>query len=158
MVKLKKFKVMEMGEVFNMKTVMVSGGFDPIHKGHVRMFKAAAKLGSLVVVVNNDNWLVKKKGYVFMPEADRKEIIEEFACVDKVVLTNHGVGCDDMSVCDSLMEIEPDVFANGGDRFSDNIPEKRVCENLDIELVFNVGGHKVRSSSDLVKLSNQNSI
>ncbi|MSU44862.1 hypothetical protein EXS45_01630, partial [Candidatus Nomurabacteria bacterium] len=70
------------------KVVMVSGGFDPVHIGHVRMFEEAKKLGDeLVVVINNDNWLQLKKGYVFMPENERKEIIQAFSVVDRVILS-----------------------------------------------------------------------
>lgn len=135
------------------KIVMVSGGFDPVHIGHVRMFKEAKKFGDkLVVVINNDNWLKLKKGYSFMPENERVEILEAFDCVDEVVMTGHSKNTKDMSVCDELRKIRPHVFANGGDRFADNIPEFIVCRELGIEMVFNVGhGGKVRSSSELLK-------
>lgn len=140
------------------KIVMVSGGFDPIHIGHVRMFQEAKKLGDhLVVVINNDNWLRKKKGKEFMPETDRKEIIEAFECVDEVYVTLHHDKINfadpyDRSVCEALSTIRPHIFANGGDRFADDIPEFQMCNDLGIEMVFNVGhGGKVRSSSDLVK-------
>ncbi|MCC7160840.1 adenylyltransferase/cytidyltransferase family protein [Candidatus Nomurabacteria bacterium] len=135
------------------KIVMVSGGFDPVHIGHVRMFKEAKKFGDkLVVVINNDNWLKLKKGYSFMPENERVEILEAFDCVDEVVMTGHSKNTKDMSVCDELRKIRPHVFANGGDRFADNIPEFMVCRELGIEMVFNVGhGGKVRSSSELLK-------
>lgn len=133
-------------------TVAVSGGFDPIHIGHVRYLQEAKKLGDkLVVIINNDNWLRTKKGKNFMNENDRKEIIEAFACVDEVVITNHTVDDEDRSVCRSLEEVMPDIFANGGDRFADDIPEFVFCTNHNIEMVFNVGhGGKVRSSSDLL--------
>lgn len=135
------------------KAVMVSGGFDPIHIGHIRMFQEAKKLGDkLIVVINNDNWLRKKKGKEFMSEMDRKEIIEALACVDKVFLSSHCENTDDMSVCEEIKKVRPDIFANGGDRFADNIPEFKLCNDLKIGMVFNVGvGGKVRSSSDLAK-------
>lgn len=131
------------------RIVTVSGGFDPIHVGHVRMIRAASALGDeLVVILNNDNWLMKKKGYVFMPEAQRKEILEALEGVTRVVLTGHEPDCTDMSVCDALREIRPHVFANGGDRFADNIPEAVLARELGIETVFSVGhGGKVQSSS-----------
>src|SRR3989338_8543886 len=92
-------------------TVTVSGGFDPIHFGHVRMMKKAKKLGDkLIVILNNDNWLVRKKGYFFMSQKERKEIIEALECVDKVVITKHPKNPKDMSVCDALLEIKPDIF------------------------------------------------
>lgn len=136
--------------------VLVSGGFDPIHVGHLRMFKEAKKFGSyLIVLVNNDNWLKKKKGACFMSEDERVEILHSIDCVDQVILTKHTHMPEDMSVCTELNEIRPDVFANGGDRFADNIPEKKLCDDLGITAVFNVGGGKVRSSSELVNEYNE---
>lgn len=134
------------------KVVMVSGGFDPVHIGHVRMFQEAKALGDeLVVVLNNDNWLRYKKGYAFMRDKERKEIIEAFECVDRVVLTSHTSNTKDISVCREIKKIRPHIFANGGDRKQDNIPEYDVCDRLGIKMVFNVGyGGKVRSSSKLL--------
>lgn len=131
------------------KIVAVSGGFDPIHVGHVRMIQEAAALGDeLVVIVNNDNWLMSKKGYVFMPQEQRKEIIEAMRGVTRVVFTSHGPDDEDRSVCRELRDIQPHIFANGGDRFADNIPEAIVCRELGIETIFNIGqGGKVQSSS-----------
>jgi len=135
------------------KIVVVSGGFDPVHIGHVRMFNEARALGDeLIVVINNDNWLMKKKGFVFMPEAERKEVIEAFRAVDRVVLTHHEKDTTDMSVCDVLRVLRPDIFANGGDRKLDNVPEVAVCKEIGCEMVFNIGrGGKVQSSSDLAQ-------
>ncbi len=135
-----------------MVTVAVSGGFDPLHIGHVRMFEEAKKLGDrLVVILNNDNWLQKKKGYVFMKEEERAEIIRALRCVDEVMLTLHPENPEDMSVCAELRVLKPDIFANGGDRKSDNIPEVIVCKEIGCELVFEIGrGGKVQSSSWLV--------
>lgn len=137
----------------NPVVVMVSGGFDPVHIGHVRMFEQAKKLGDkLIVVINNDNWLKFKKGFVFMIEDDRKEIIKSFKPVDKVLLTAHKKNTKDISVCREIELLKPDIFANGGDRKGDNIPEYALCEQLGIKMVFNVGhGGKVRSSSELVQ-------
>jgi len=139
--------------------VMVSGGFDPIHIGHVRMFEQARMLGDkLVVVINNDNWLRSKKGYVFMSSEERKEIISMFPFVDKVVLTSHKKDDTDRSVCRELAKIKPDIFANGGDRKSTkDIPESAVCKELGIKMVFNVGaGGKVQSSSWLARDASRN--
>lgn len=135
------------------RVVAVSGGFDPVHIGHVRMFNEAKKLGDeLVVILNNDAWLTLKKDYSFMPEHERREVIEAFGSVDRVVLTFHQEGTDDMSVCRELQKLKPDIFANGGDRKGDNIPEYALCERLGIQMVFNVGaGGKVQSSSWLIE-------
>ena len=132
--------------------VAVSGGFDPIHVGHVRMFREAKRLGDeLVVILNNDNWLRAKKINIFMPETERKEVLEALVPVDRVVLTKHGAEPSDMSVCRELAELRPDIFANGGDRKLDNIPEVPLCNEIGCEMIFNVGdGGKVQSSSWLL--------
>ncbi len=129
------------------KIVALSGGFDPIHVGHVRMIKHAADLGRVVVFVNSDAWLLRKKGYVFMPFVERLEIVRN---IDGVEMAIEAVD-DDESVCESLRMLRPDIFANGGDRKSDNVPEVKLCNELGIELVWNVGGDKIQSSSELVK-------
>src|SRR3989338_11335944 len=132
--------------------VAVSGGFDPVHVGHVRLFQEAKKLGSkLIVIVNNVNWLLRKKGYTFMPQEERIEIIKAIAGVDDVILTEHVLNPDDISVVKELADIKPDIFANGGDRKIDNVPELRVCKDIGCMAVFNVGsGGKIQSSSWLV--------
>ncbi|HEY4508273.1 MAG TPA: adenylyltransferase/cytidyltransferase family protein [Candidatus Paceibacterota bacterium] len=143
------------------KTIIaVSGGFDPLHVGHARLFNEAKKLGDeLIVILNNDNWLHTKKGYSFMPEKERKELIEGLRAVDRVVLTSHKKGDTDRSICRELRKLKPDIFANGGDRDNRDAkkkssslnPEAVLCEQLGIRTVFNVGkGGKVRSSSELV--------
>lgn len=144
------------------RVVAVSGGFDPIHIGHVRMFQEAKRLGDeLVVILNNDHWLTDKKGAPFMPEHERKEIIEAIKGVDRVVLTDHTPGDPDRSVCRALRALQPDVFANGGDRKPDDVPvpEVGVCEELGIEMVYNVGhGGKVQSSSWLIKKASEKGV
>ena len=138
--------------------VAVSGGFDPVHVGHVRMFQNAKKLGDkLVIILNNDNWLLKKKGFVFMPQHERKELLESIAGVDRVMLTRHRANPEDMSVNAELLHLKPDVFANGGDRKSDNVPEVAVCSQIGCKMVFNIGkGGKVQSSSWLLKTFAEN--
>ena len=134
--------------------VAVSGGFDPLHIGHVRMFETAKKLGDkLVVILNNDNWLKTKKGFAFMPQKERKELIESFPFVDKVVLTTHKPNDTDKSVVNALKNLKPAIFANGGDRkpSGDPIPEVELCEKLGIKIVYNIGhGGKVQSSSWMI--------
>ena len=135
--------------------VAVSGGMDPLHIGHVRLFQGAKKLGDkLIVIINNDNWLLAKKGYVFMPQKERKEVLEALGCVDEVVLTKHPKNPKDMSVAKELLEIKPDVFARGGDRNLKNLPEQEIktCQAIGCRIVFNVGkGGKVQSSSWLAQ-------
>lgn len=137
----------------NKTVVAVSGGFDPLHVGHVRMFAAAKKLGDeLVVILNNDNWLMKKKGYVFMREKERKEVIGALQMVDRVVITKHPKNPKDISVVAELKRVKPNIFANGGDRTYDNIPEVPACKKLRCKMVFGVGkGGKVQSSSWLLQ-------
>lgn len=150
-----------------MKIVIVSGGFDPLHVGHVRYLTQAKELGDMVIVlINNDNWLLKKKGYVFMPEAERKEILQTLLPEDQycVCLTNHLPDPIDMSInkeiqdaYDVLVTEDPNsnkkyefILANGGDRVLDNIPEVELCNKLGIKMIFNIGGEKIQSSSELV--------
>ena len=128
-------------------TVMVSGGFDPIHVGHVRMIREAAQYGNVIVVANSDDWLFRKKGYNFMGFVERKEILMAIKGVVQVI----PVDDKDGTVCEALRRIKPTYFANGGDRTSDNTPEKRVCEELVIEMLWNIGGQKIQSSSELVE-------
>ncbi len=148
------------------KVVAVSGGFDPIHIGHVRMFERAKALGDeLVVILNNDNWLKKKKGYSFMNERERKEVIEGLRAVDRVVITKHMPDAEDMSVAEALRELCPDIFANGGDRneadaanpSSSLYKDLAACKESGIEMIFNIGeGGKVQSSSWLLEKYREN--
>jgi len=113
--------------------VAVSGGFDPVHVGHVRLFDEAKKLGDeLVVILNNDHWLKKKKGYAFMPQSERKEIIEALRAVDRVVISEHKANPKDMSIVQDLLALRPDIFANGGDRKPGNLrtEEGRICVKI----------------------------
>ena len=129
------------------KMIMVSGGFDPPHIGHVRMFKEAAKWGDVVVAINSDDWLMRKKGYVFMPWEERAEIIREFASVTVVIDFDDS----DNTACDAIRKFKPDAFANGGDRKKDNTPEMDVCDEMGIQMLWGIGGKdKPQSSSWLV--------
>ena len=134
-----------------MKRIMVSGGFDPIHVGHVRMIQEAAKQGDVIVVANSDEWLMRKKGYVFMSWEERTEIIKSIRGVSTV----SAVDDSDDTVCEAIERLRPDAFANGGDRKGNNTPEVALCNHFNIELLWNVGGGKIQSSSDLVKASKE---
>ena len=125
--------------------IAVSGYFDPIHVGHLEYLKMAKSLGDiLVVIVNNNHQCVLKKGKFFMDENDRLEIVKAIKYVDEVVLSVD----KDKTVCKSLELIRPNIFANGGDRSTDEVPETFVCKKYKIEMVDGLG-EKIRSSSSL---------
>jgi len=134
--------------------IILSGGFDPIHKGHIRLFKAAKNMAYKVIVgINSDKWLVRKKGKVFMNYAERAEILKSIKYIDEVMAFND----DDETAMDLLIRIQnlyPEcslAFGNGGDRNETNVPEKGYCDAYKIDLVYNVGGGKVQSSSELIE-------
>lgn len=129
-------------------TVMVSGGFDPVHVGHIRMIREAAKYGDVIVIANSDEWLYRKKGFNFMDFKKRAEILDSI----KGVLLVDSVDDSDGTVCEAIKRHKPTFFANGGDRGRSNTPEQTVCEELGVELLWGIGGEeKADSSSDLVK-------
>jgi cytidyltransferase-like protein len=129
-------------------SVAVSGYFDPIHVGHLEFLELAKKLGDhLIVIINNNLQAELKKGSTFMDEKDRMEIVAALRCVDEVFLSID----TDKSVCKSLEHIKPDIFANGGDRSLDEIPETAVMKKYNIKMVDGLGS-KIRSSSDLTGL------
>ena len=129
--------------------VAVSGYFDPIHVGHLEYLRMAKELGdSLVVIVNNNQQCKLKKGKHFMDENDRVEIVKALRFVDEVFLSVD----KDRTVCKSLEEIKPDVFANGGDRATSEVPETPVCKKFNIKMVDGLGD-KIRSSSSLTGLN-----
>jgi len=129
-------------------TVMVSGGFDPVHAGHIRLIRAAAKHGDVIIIANSDEWLFRKKGFVFMDFNARAEILNAI----KGVIMVDSVDDADGTVCEAIYRHRPTYFANGGDRGRSNTPEQSVCEELKVELLWDIGGDKkLASSSDLVK-------
>ena len=129
-----------------MKTIALSGGFDPVHIGHLRMMQEASTFGRVIIILNSDEWLISKKGYMFMTYDERKEILKGFSCISEVV----SVDDSDSTVCEAIERLRPDYFGNGGDRKNDNVPEVELCERLGVKLVWNLGGPKIQSSSDLV--------
>jgi cytidyltransferase-like protein len=134
-----------------MRVIAVSGYFDPLHIGHIELFKLAKALGDkLVVIVNNNKQTEMKKGKYFMPVEERGRIIQELSCVDEVFISVD----EDRTVCNSLREVKPHVFANGGDRHNDEIPEAVVCRELGIEIIDGLG-NKIQSSSELIRRFNE---
>ena len=131
-----------------MKTVVVSGYFDPVHVGHLEYLKLAKDLGDkLIVIVNNNEQCVLKKGKPFMDESDRLKILKSLKMVDDVFLSID----KDKSVCKSLEILKPDIFANGGDRNTNEVPESIICKKYNIKMIDGLG-NKIRSSSDLTGL------
>ena len=125
---------MENEEGFKDKEIVVavSGYFDPVHKGHIEYFRLAKKLGDkLVVILNNDRQAEMKKGKAFMDEEGRKVVLEALDMVDEVVISVD----ESESVCESIKKVNPDIFANGGDRFSREVPEAKLCDDLNIKIV-----------------------
>ena len=151
--------------------IILSGGFDPVHKGHMRMFREASNLGHQVIVgLNSDDWLTRKKGKPFMEFYERKEILEGIKYISSVVRfddsddtanelihrvrTTYNGGMFKHNYDDVNPTGRDDYeifFANGGDRTTDNVPEKETCIHLDVEMLWGIGGGKIQSSSWLTK-------
>ena len=142
--------------------VLVTGGFDPLHSGHIQYLKAAAKLGDkLIVGVNSDEWLTRKKGKPFMPIEERMALLNEMLVVDEVIDFND----DDNTACGAIEKVKelykdiyshkfhkPIYFCNGGDRTSNNIPEEEVYAGKDewVKFKFGVGGEDKKNSSSWI--------
>ena len=137
----------------NNKTVLVTGGFDPIHSGHLAYFKAAKNLGNrLIVGVNSDEWLTRKKGKPFMPLLERVEIIKGLSVVDKVISFNDDDNTASNAIFNTMAtESGKIIFANGGDRTNVNIPEMEVYgDHPSVEFVFGIGGEDKKNSSSWI--------
>lgn len=134
-----------------MKTiVVVSGGFDPIHSGHIKLLKEAKLLGDMLIVgINSDEWLAHKKGRAFMPWPERLCIINNLAMVDEVYTFDDEDGSARHLLAQVRAHYPTDriIFANGGDRTQNNIPEMSV---KDVEFVFGVGGENKANSSSWI--------
>jgi len=135
-----------------MKIVLITGGFDPVHSGHISYIQSAKKLGDqLVVGVNSDAWLTRKKGRPFMPLQERLSVLQNIKGVDWTVQFND----DDGTAKDAIRKVRLNypsnkiIFANGGDRTNDNIPEMDIDDN-NIEFVFGVGGEDKKNSSSWI--------
>ena len=134
--------------------IILSGGFDPIHKGHIRMFKEASLNGMVVAGLNSDEWLIRKKGKFFMPFVERKEILESIKYIDLVKSFDDS----DDTACNLIHKIDIEFsdkynifFGNGGDRTNQTTPEIKFCNDNNINLIWGLGGGKIQSSSDLLK-------
>ena len=132
--------------------IILSGGFDPVHKGHIRMFREAANLGAQVIVgLNSDEWHIRKKERPFMDWNERAEILESCKFVTQVLSMNDS----DDTASDIIKQVAKlykgqDMniyFANGGDRGKGNVPELDVCKDLNVVMLWGVGGGKIQSSS-----------
>ena len=138
-----------------MKIALVTGGFDPLHSGHIKYFKAAAKQGDkLYVGINSNEWLIQKKGKPFMPYEERAAIIKELKCVDGIEEFDDGDGSSSDAIQELLNKYKRAsiIFCNGGDRKQDNIPEADIFADND-RVIFKdgVGGtEKINSSSWIV--------
>ncbi len=137
-----------------MRVVIVSGGFDPIHSGHIEHFKEAKKLGDILIVgLNSDAWLTRKKGKPFMPIEERMAVIRELRMVDSAVGFNDDNNSSIDLINKALVLFDDVLFANGGDRTQDNIPEIDAFDkDPRVQFAFGVGGtHKQNSSSWILK-------
>ena len=156
-------------EEWSKNVIIVSGGFDPVHKGHMRMFREAANFGANVVVgLNSDEWLTRKKGKPFMNFYERKEILEGIKYISSVVKFDD----NDDTACSLIHQVRTTYnggmfnhdyqdknptgrndykiyFANGGDRKVGNVPELSTCKRLKVVMLWGIGGGKIQSSSDL---------
>ena len=142
----------------DLKVITTCGGFDPVHIGHVRCFEATAELKNrcdnsmFIIIANGDGFLNTKKGFVFMPEQERMEILQAFKGVDHVVHWYDGTqNCNG-----AIQRLRPNIFTKGGDRDSrKRIPESDACDEVGCEIVFGTGGGKIQSSSWLTASSGE---
>lgn len=130
-----------------MTTVAISGGFIILHHGHTRLISDAAEHGNVIVILNSDAWQRRKYGQLVVSYNQRYEVLSAMRDVYSIIEARD----DDDTVCETLKHLKPDFFANGGDRTSKNIPELRLCEQIGIKPLFNVGGKKIASSSDILR-------
>lgn len=134
--------------------VAVAGGFDPVHLGHILHLREARAIGDrLVVLLNPDSDMTRKKGWAFMPFYERRQILLELRCVDEVVEMEDLDG----TCARTLARVKPHIFAKGGDRVQANMPQNEldVCRELGIRIVYGIGGGKIQSSSELVRAARE---
>lgn len=130
--------------------IMCSGGFDPIHEGHIEYLERASKYGNVIVALNSDDWLLRKKGFVVQTWTARKAILSALRCVHSVV----AVDDSDDTVRSAIHQVGPTYFGKGGDRTATNTPESEVCQTLGVKMVYGLGD-KIQSSSRIVSKPEQ---
>ena len=142
-----------------MRVVLITGGFDPLHSGHIAYIQAAKSLGDyLIVGVNSDEWLIRKKGQPFMPFSERATLVGAIAGVDEVIQFDDSDNTAIDAIRTTRLRFGPDhkiVFGNGGDRTKDNTPEQGFCNAYNIDMLYHLGGGKVQSSSKLISQENE---
>jgi cytidyltransferase-like protein len=137
--------------------VVVSGGFDPVHRGHLELFKEAAEHGRVHVLLNSDGWLARKKGAALLPFNTRREVLIQLSPIHRV----HSAEDEDGTVSQGLTSLRKQypntkiLFVNGGDRKESNTPELAICEALQIKPLWNIGGGKIDSSSERLQIYEQ---
>lgn len=129
------------------KVVAISGGFDPLHIGHLRLMQEAAAFGKVVAILHSDQWLINKKGYYFMPYEQREEVLLAIRWIFSVV---PAIDQQDGGVDHSLAFYQPDIFVNGGDRTETPLKERLAVESYGGKVMNGIGGGKIQSSSWLV--------
>ena len=132
--------------------ILVSGGFDPIHSGHIKLINDANKYGDVVVLLNSDQWLRNKKGKEFLPFSERKIIMQNIKGVLEVIEFNDNdkTCIDGIKKAKSLFKNKIIKFANGGDRNNNTTPEKKFCDENNIETLFGIGGNNKSNSSSWI--------
>ena len=134
--------------------ILISGGFDPIHSGHIKLINDASKYGDVIVLLNSDEWLRNKKGKEFLSFDERKIIMKNIkGVIDVIEFDDSDKTCiDGIKKAKSLYKNNIIKFANGGDRNNENTAEKEFCDKNDVETLFGIGGNdKSNSSSWILK-------
>ncbi len=132
--------------------VLVSGGFDPIHSGHIKLIEEASRYGNIVVLLNSDKWLKNKKGRAFLPYEERKIIMNALKNVVDVIKCGEvdNTCIDGMEIVLKKYTKHKIFFANGGDRNNKSTPESVFCENNNIEALWGIGGEEKSNSSSWI--------
>ena len=142
------------GEKIMPNIILISGGFDPIHSGHIKLINDASKYGDVIVLLNSDEWLRNKKGKEFLSFDERKIIMKNIkGVIDVIEFDDSDKTCiDGIKKAKSLYKNNIIKFANGGDRNNENTAEKEFCDKNDVETLFGIGGNdKSNSSSWILK-------